>query len=176
MSATRHDRLVQEITQTTDGFLQSFEDVPEDKWSFTTAPDVWSVAETAEHTAGVFRGIQRLMQKKLFDNPFPEGVRSPIGDEVIVQSMFNREKRYPAPEFALPTGKWPTRDVLVTEFVESRRLLLAWLDGATQDLRAYFAPHPMIGTMDGVQWLLFAAAHTERHTRQILEFRRRVGF
>ncbi|HSB54839.1 MAG TPA: DinB family protein [Gemmatimonadales bacterium] len=176
MPATRHDLLVQEITQTTDGFLKALDDVPEDRWNYTPSAEVWSVGQTAEHTAGVFRGIQRLLQKKLLDNPFPEGVRSPIGDEVIVQSMFNREKRYNAPEFALPTGKWTSREPLVTEFVESRRLMLAWIDGVTEDLRAYFAPHPMIGTMDGVQWLLFAAAHTERHTRQIIEFRRSAGF
>lgn len=176
MSVNRHDRLVQEINRTTDGFLRSLEDVPAERWSYTTAPEVWSVGDTAEHTARVFRSIQRLLEKKLFENPLLEGQRSPLADEVIVQAMVNRERRYPAPEFARPTGKWASREPLVSDLVESRRLLLEWLDGVTLDLRAYSVPHVVIGAMDGVQWLLFAAAHTERHTRQILEFRRSAGF
>ncbi len=32
------------------------------------------------------------------------------------------------------------------------------------------------GVMDGVQWLLFAGAHTERHRRQLLGFERRADF
>jgi hypothetical protein len=46
----------------------------------------------------------------------------------------------------------------------------------TVDLRGYAAPHLVMGQLDGVQWLLFAAAHTERHTRQIIELRQAGGF
>ena len=176
MPANRHDRVVEEINRTTDGFLSALDDVPAERWSYTTSPEVWSVGQTAEHTTRVFRGIQRLLEKKLFENPLPVGQRSPVGDETIVQAMVNRDRSYPAPEFARPTGMWTSREPLVNDFVESRRQLLAWLDGVTLDLRAYATPHVIIGPMDGVQWLLFAAAHTERHTRQILEFRRQAGF
>lgn len=176
MSANRHEQLAHEITATTDGFLRSLEGIPGDRWLYTSSPEVWSVGQTAEHTAGVFRNIQRLMAKKLLDTPFPAGSRSPMGDEVIVRLMANRDKRYSAPEFTLPTGKWAGATPLIADFVESRRLLLEWLAARTEDLRGYGVPHPLIGPMDGVQWLLFAAAHTERHTRQIVEFRRRAGF
>jgi DinB family protein len=176
MSANRHDRLAQEINRTTEGFLKALDDVPADRWSYTSSPEVWSVGQTAEHTAWVFRSIQRLLAKKLFENPLGESQRSPSADEAIVQAMVNREHRYPVPDFARPTGRWTSREPLVSDFVESRRQLLEWLDGVTLDLRAYGVPHVIIGTMDGVQWLLFAAAHTERHTRQILEFRQSQGF
>ncbi len=176
MSAARHDHLALEITQSTEGFLRATEDVPASRWSFTPAPEVWSVGQTAEHTAGVFRSIQRLLATKLLESPFPAGTRSPVGDQAIVQAMVDREKRYPAPAFTLPTGKWSSREMLVPDFVEARRLLLTWIEGSTADLRAYGLPHPVIGLMDGVQWVLFAAAHTERHTRQIVELRRSVGF
>ena len=42
------------------------------------------MGDTAEHTARVFRSIQRLLEKKLFENPLLEGQRSPVADEVIV--------------------------------------------------------------------------------------------
>jgi hypothetical protein len=37
-----------------------------------------------------------------------------------------------------------------------------------RDLRAIGTPHPVFGLLDGVQWLLFAGAHTERHRAQLI--------
>ena len=34
--------------------------------------------------------------------------------------------------------------------------------------RFTFVPHPVFGLMDGLQWVLFAAAHTERHRAQLI--------
>jgi hypothetical protein len=133
------------------------------------------VGQAAEHTAGVFQNIQKLLGKKLLASPLPEGSPPAVKDEMILQVMMNRGKRYQAPEFTLPSGKWTTRDALEKDLLEARAALLTWIDGVTVDLRGYALPHPMIGQLDGVQWLLFAAAHTERHTHQILDFRRSQG-
>jgi len=176
MSLARHDTLLQELTGTSEGFLRSLEGIPGDRWSYAPAPEVWSVEQTAEHTVAVFRSIQRLVAKKLLERPLPPGEKSPISDDMIVRAMFHRGRRYEAPEFALPKGRWATPGELIAAFLEARELLLKWLDETTVDLRSYTADHAMIGQMDGVQWLLFAAAHTERHTHQILEFRQHEGF
>jgi hypothetical protein len=51
-----------------------------------------------------------------------------------------------------------------------------WLERTVVDLRGFCAPHPALGLLDGKQWLLFVAAHVERHTRQILEIKEQPGF
>ena len=134
------------------------------------------MGQTAEHTAAVFRNIQKLLTTKLTDRPLPEGSRSSITDEVIVMAMFDRSKRYQAPTFVVPKGRWANPGELITAFTTARQDLLTWLDTTTIDLRGYGADHVRFGLMDGVQWVLFAAAHTERHTRQILEFRQANAF
>lgn len=171
-----HDTLLLELTGTSEGFLRSLEGIPGDKWSYVPAPDVWSVEQTAEHTVAVFRSIQRLVAKTLLERPLPPGGKSPLSDDMIVRAMFDRSRRYEAPAFVLPKGRWATPGEMIAAFLEARELLLKWLEATTVDLRGYTADHAMIGQMDGVQWLLFAAAHTERHTRQILELRREHGF
>ena len=176
MSATRHDRLVTELTGTSEGFLRSLEGIPDGKWNYSPSTSVWSVAQTAEHTAAVFRNIQKLTSTKLLEQPFAEGQRSPITDDVIVMRMFDRNTKYDAPSFVVPKGRWATQGELISAFTQARTDLLKWLDGTTADLRAYSFDHVFIGPMDGVQWILFAAAHTERHTRQILEFRQANRF
>lgn len=35
------------------------------------------------------------------------------------------------------------------------------------DLRAYGLLHPVFSVFDGVQWILFAAAHTDNHLPQL---------
>jgi hypothetical protein len=176
MSATRHDRLVHELNGTSEGFIRSLEGVPDSRWSFTPSPDTWSVAQTAEHTTAVFRNIQKLVTTRLTERPLPPGTRSPITDDIIVKTMFDRGKRYESPPFVVPKGRWTNPGELITAFSTARQDLLVWLDETTIDLRGYTADHVRFGAMDGVQWLLFAAAHTERHTRQILELRQANGF
>jgi hypothetical protein len=175
MPLMSHDRLLDELTATSDGFLRSIDNLPPDRWTYTPAQDVWSVGQTAEHTATVWRGIQRLVTGKLLEQPRPAG-SSGLSDDFIIRAMFDRSRRYPAPEAVLPRGRWATPEELAVAFTESRDLLVRWLPGVTVDLRAYSAPHAIMGPLDGVQWLLFAAAHTERHTRQILELRKAAGF
>ena len=36
--------------------------------------------------------------------------------------------------------------------------------------------HPALGPLDGYQWVLFLAAHSVRHTKQILELKASAGF
>jgi DinB superfamily len=175
MPLMSHDRLLHELTETSEGFLRSVDSVPTDRWTYAPAQDVWSVGQTAEHTATVWRGIQRLVTGKLLEQPKSPGSPA-LSDEFVIQSMFDRSRRYPAPEAVLPRGRWATPAELVAAFTESRDLLIRWLPEVTVDLRAYSAPHLIMGPLDGVQWLLFAAAHTERHTRQILELRKAAGF
>ncbi len=171
-----YTELGREVTRTVDHFLESLAGVPAEQWGYTPSPEVWSVGQAAEHTAGVFQSIQKLLGKKLLASPLPAGSTPAVKDEMILQVMMNRGKRYTAPDFALPTGKWGTREALEKDLLESRAALLTWLDTLTVDLRGYALPHPLIGLLDGVQWLLFAAAHTERHTHQIIDFRKSSGF
>lgn len=176
MSQDRHHTLLQELNATADGFLKSLEGVPADRWAYTPSPDVWSVSQTAEHTTTVFRGIQRLLATRLLDQPFPPGARSPVSDEAIVTAMFDRTRRMEAPPAVVPKGRWTTREELSAVFIDAREQLVRWFNAVAVDLRGYHSEHLVIGTMDGVQWLIFVAAHTERHTRQILEFRQSQGF
>jgi hypothetical protein len=36
--------------------------------------------------------------------------------------------------------------------------------------------HPVLGPLDGYEWILAAAAHSERHTKQILEVKADPNF
>jgi DinB superfamily len=176
MSTHPYDALLHELTAATEDFLRSLEGVAPERWQFKPAPEVWSVAEAAEHTAVVFRGSERLLTTRLLGMPMPAEPGERISDTQIVQAMFDRTRPMTAPVTVLPKGRWSSVEELRTAFVTSRNTLASWLREQTVDLRGFGAPHPAMGLLDGVQWLLFTAAHTERHTRQIVELRHKHGF
>jgi DinB family protein len=172
----RRTRLLTELRSTSDGFLASLDGLAGDQWTWRPAPDVWSVMDTAEHVAVVLRGIERLATTRLLTQPIPETTAERITDDQIVRAMFDRSRRRDAPETVRPTGRWAGSDEVIGVFRTSRDGLALWLEANVEDLRRFGHPHPVLGLLDGAQWMLFAAAHTERHTRQVSEIRQAQGF
>jgi hypothetical protein len=50
--------------------------------------------------------------------------------------------------------------------------VIEWAGNTDLDLRSCGCVHPVFGLMDGVQWLLFLYAHTERHRGELLDLER----
>lgn len=172
----RREMVLQEIDATGNGFLAALAGLGEAEAAVKPAEGKWSVAETAEHTTVVLQSITKLVTKKLLGLPLPPRESSPrITDDQIVRLMFDRSRVRPAPEAVNPTGRYGSLAATIAVFTTTRAELEAWIRATDADLREYGSPHPILGTLDGVQWLLFAAAHTERHTRQILEVREAVA-
>ena len=177
MSSNHHDRILTELDATGHGFLQALEGLSPAQWGWKPAPDSWSVAETAEHTTVVLRRISHTLTRSILSQPLPPVEEKPrITDDRIIERLFDRTVRRPAPEPVQPTGRWTTQAECVAAFTEGERELKAWFTGVTEDLRQFGSAHPALGMLDGVQWLLFLAAHTERHTRQVHELRGMAGF
>lgn len=170
--ATRRERVLQELRATGDGFLKAVEETTEAAWGFKPDPARWSVAETAEHTTVVLSSVSRMIMTRLLEQPLPPRESSPrITDDQIIRLLFDRSRRRDAPDTTLPTGRYTSRTETLTAFSTARNHLMEWVSVTEADLREFGSPHPALGKLDGVQWLLFLAAHTERHTRQILETR-----
>jgi len=80
------------------------------------------------------------------------------------------------PNVSTPTGSWTDIDSATEQFAASAESLATWYAESDLDLRAYAAPHPVFGTLDAMQWLLFAQAHIERHRAQVIGLTQRPGF
>ena len=164
--------VLNEIHATGDGFLAALEGITEAEWDFKPAPDRWSANETAEHTTLVLQSITKMVTTTLLTKPLPPRESAPrVTDDQIIARLFDRSTRRQAPDTTHPTGRYGGRGSTIEVFTSTREQLDAWVRRTEADLRQYGSPHPVLGTLDGVQWLLFAAAHTERHTRQIKEAR-----
>jgi len=168
-----YDLLRNELWLTGRGFMEAITGLAPRQWNFQPAPGRWSIRETAEHVTLVEQGVHRLVTSRLLLSPATPEQRAQLKDRdmVVAATLFDRSRRLEAPERVRPTGRWPEAGTFRELFEQARNATIAWIGSTDQDLRAYCFPHPILGLLDGKQWLFFIAAHTARHTKQILEIK-----
>ena len=178
LTTEERDAAVKHLQGTHDAFLQSISGLSEKQWRFKPAPDRWSVAEVAEHITVAESGIFGLVQKQVMTSPATPEKRAEVAgkDETILKNVPDRSHKAQAPEFLKPTNRWANREDLTKAFEEARKTTIDYVKTSNDDLRDHFFAHPVFGTMDAYQWILLISAHSERHTKQILEVKADPNF
>jgi hypothetical protein len=148
----------------TDRFLECVGGMSDEQWLYRPPSGGWSVSEVTEHVATANRGVLGRLQKGL-ETPLagPLGVAD---DEIPFLFYLGDEP----PGVSTPTGEWTDLSAATIEFDARAQGVADFAAQTDLDLRAYGASHPIFGVLDGVQWLLFAGAHTERHRRQLIGY------
>ena len=158
-------------------FLKSISGLSEKQWRFKPAPDRWSVAEVAEHITVSESTLFGLVQKSM-QSPADPAKRELVKgkDQVIVAKVPDRSQKFKAPEILQPTGRWASEADLIKAFEDARKTNMDYIRTTNDDLRDHFFDHPVLGPMDGYQWLLLIATHSARHTAQIEEVKADPNF
>jgi hypothetical protein len=159
-SAARFSDLVQGLT---DG-----------EWQAQPAGEVWSIAQICEHVGLVEVGSGKLIARRMFESAATvEMLAEARGKDLLIRKMMpdRAGTARKAPDFVTPTGKWPTRDALLSDFWQWRGSTIAMLSDPARDPSLYAANHPVWGMLDARSWGLFLALHLERHLEQIAERR-----
>jgi hypothetical protein len=149
----------------------SVEGLGEGQEHFRPAPERWSIADIFEHLALAEAGSVKLFDK-LLQKAEAEGRVRAAGDPFAPVSIAEETgrihgQRLQSPERILPTGKVALADsrASLTDSLERIRALRPRVERA--DCAEHRFPHPVFGPLNLYQWLLFTAAHEERHLRQI---------
>jgi hypothetical protein len=175
LSPSDREKGLRYLTDTRHGVVEATKGLSEAQWKFKPGPDRWSIAEIVEHLA--------LVESLLLENVRPQLASSTASapdrdakqvDAAILAKMPDRSTKYQAPPPIVPTGRW-TPQVALERFLASRQQTAVFLK-SDADLRRHTVAHPVFGAMDGYEWILAIAAHSERHTKQILEVKADPGF
>ena len=157
------------IRRNSERFLDAFIEMSEPQWSYRPGAGTWSVSEIVEHVAISHGGILKRLSASLAPLVEPLGV---VDDEIPYLFYIGDEP----PNVSTPTGTWDDVAESASRFKASAVAVTEWADRTDLDLRAYGVAHPIFGVLDGMQWLLFAAAHSERHRMQLVGYRKRPDF
>jgi uncharacterized damage-inducible protein DinB len=178
LTQVERERAMSELHATRKQFLDSVAGLSEAQWNFKPAPEVWSVAECAEHIALSEDRLYELVTQNLMKTPAdPEKKAEVKGkDELVLEKTVDRSQKFQAPEILRPTHQWPSKDDLIAHFKESRDRTIAYVETTPDDLREHFVTHPAFKLLDGYQWILLISAHSHRHTLQIEEVKANPTF
>jgi hypothetical protein len=176
-----HARLY--LQQTQDEVVGATKGLSPAQWNFKPAPDRWSIAEILEHMVLTQDLVLGPVREKLAKAPPTSADRDyKQVDAFVLSQIPDRTTKFKAPDLVQPTGRW-TPEVARDRLIRNYAQLTAYLE-TTPDLRQHAVEAPPLKavskgayeTMDGYQWILAAAAHVERHTKQILEVKADANF
>lgn len=176
LSAADRQQALKYLVITRAGVLAATKGLSEAQWNFKPAPDRWSVAEVTEHIAAAEDFLMQRVQEQVMKGPArPEGEDVKAIDEFVLAHIPDRSVKVQAPEPLRPSNRFGSPKGSLRHFEESRAKTIAFLK-QTQDLRQHAVDSPLGKKLDGYQWVLFIAAHSERHTKQINEVKADPNF
>ena len=177
VSQADKDRALQYLESTKKGVLDATKGLSDAQWNFKPAPDRWSVAELIEHLAAAEDMLRGVAQEQVMKSPaVPIRTAEEIkkGDEIVLTMVPDRSIKRQAPEPLKPTNRFGSPEAAQKHFLESRATTEEYLKN-TPGLRAHLGDSPL-GKLDGYEFVLFTAAHSERHTKQMLEVKADPNF
>lgn len=138
-----------------------------DAWTARPEDGRWTACEILEHLALAEWAVVEFARGMLLTAPRASGVHSRVADAEVLRAATDRTVRLEAPERLRPLGRWSRPGVVCGSLDAARDAALVLAVRSSDALRARVAPHPQLGLLDGAQWLLFLAGHTERHAAQL---------
>lgn len=173
MNPAEKQELLLDLTNGRAAFLQSLEGLSEQRARQAPEAGRWSVLECVEHVVLV---EDYLFTQILAATDAPEPVANPERERRIRKFAPSRAlRRVPAPEVAIPSGRYPTIADAALAFSTSRDRTIQFLTDCREDLRARLAWHPILGQVNVYETLLMMAAHPWRHADQVREIRSAVA-
>jgi hypothetical protein len=170
------DRAIKYLETTKQGVLDATAGLSEAQWNFKSAPDRWSVAQVTEHIAAAEDLLRGMIVDKVMTSPVqPENADVKATDDAVLAMIPDRSHKAQAPEPLVPTNRFGSPQESLKHFIDSRQKTEDFLK-QHDDLRTHAADSPLGKKLDAYEWVLFVAAHSERHTKQINEVKADPNF
>jgi hypothetical protein len=165
------------LKDTEKGVKDQVKGLTEAQLKFKPAPDKWSVEECVKHIARSEEMLWLMMDSVMRGAANPDKrTEIKLTDEQIVQRIEDRSNKVKTNEKLMPENT-PYKDTeeALQSFIMNRDKLIEYVKLTNEDLRNHVATMPF-GAMDGYQGILFIAAHSQRHTQQIMEVKADPNF
>src|SRR5690606_8702410 len=164
-------------TQTTKNLTDALQGLSRAQLKFVPTQGKWSIAQCVEHIIATEKMLFDIAKTEIAKPAQPER-RSEIktADEALIRTITDRSEKFNAPKELQPSGKYENADQALLDFKAATQPVLDYINGADlENLRNHIIEHPA-GISDGYQNLLYIAAHSARHIKQIEEVKSHPDF
>lgn len=164
------------LTRSRQTLLDAVNGVTENQARWKPAPDRWSILEYVEHLALSDGELIALIERSLKTPAQPETEEQRRQREQKIRETPMPRGTNRAPEQLRPGARFSSLAQAVSAFEDARERSLDFARTTQRDLRSHFAPHSVLGPMDGYQWLVGNAHHAESHAAHIQEIKTLAGY
>jgi len=175
LTPAEKDRALQYLESTEKNVRDAVKGLSAAQWNFKPAAERWSIAQVVEHLAAAEDMLRGMIVEKVMISPAAPDRDVKMIDDLVLKTVPDRSHKVDAPEPLRPVNRFGTPEEALKHFVESRGQTEDFLK-RTPDLRAHAIDSPMGQKLDGYEWVLLIAAHSERHTKQINEVKADANF
>ncbi len=161
------------LRETQQKLIRTVKPLSEEQLKFKASPESWSIAECVEHLALSEELIFSWSQDALSNSA--EKGEIAFQDEVLINILTDRTQKSKTTSTLEPKGSFKSAEEALRNFNERRKQHIQYVKTTTDPLRTSYFDFPF-GKGDAYQVILLLAAHTERHTDQILEIISSDGF
>jgi hypothetical protein len=163
------DRGLQYLETTRKNIVDATRGLSEAQWNFKASPFKWSVAQVMEHIAASEDLLRQMAEAQIKQQaPAVPDRDLKKTDDRVLELVPDRSRKFQAPEQLRPRNQFGSPEASLKHFLESRAKTVELLK-STPDLRAHVSESGLLGKIDAYERILFVAAHSERHTKQLLE-------
>jgi uncharacterized damage-inducible protein DinB len=169
LSQADRESAIKYLESTRQRVMDATKDLSSDQWNFAPGSDRWSIAEEVEHIAAAedlfFTMTTQLVMKA---PPRQRGDDVRAIDQTVLDKVRDRSDKAQAGDEPTPSNRFDSPEAALKHFLESRDQTIDFLK-KTDDLRAHAMDSP-IGKKkwDAYEWILFIAAHSDKHVQQIV--------
>ncbi len=162
------DRGLQYLETTKKNIVDATRGLSEAQWNFKPSVFKWSVAQVMEHIAASEDLLRQMAEGQIKQAPAGPDRDLKKTDDRVLEVIPDRSKKFQAPEQLRPRNQFGSPEAALKHFIDSRAKTIELLK-TTPDLRAHVVDSGLLGKIDAYERILFVAAHSERHTKQLLE-------
>ena len=163
------DRGLQYLEITKKNIVDATRGLSEAQWNFKPSVFKWSVAQVMEHIAASEDLLRQMAEGQIKQqSPSVPDRDLKKTDDKVLEVVPDRSKKFQAPEQLRPRNQFGSPEAALKHFIDSRAKTVELLK-TTPDLRAHVVDSGLLGKIDAYERILFIAAHSERHTKQLLE-------
>jgi hypothetical protein len=162
------DRGLQYLETTKKNIVEATRGLSDAQWNFKPSPFRWSMAQAMEHIALSEDLLREMVEDQIKKAPAAPDRDLKKTDDMVLEVIPDRSKKFQAPEQLRPTNHFGSPDAALKHFLESRAKTVELLKN-TPDLRAHAVDSGLFKKLDAYQRILFIGAHSERHTKQMIE-------
>jgi hypothetical protein len=142
------------------------------QWEFRPRVGCWSVSDIVEHLILVERSIVGRLDAlvKKYPPNFDRQAETAGKEKLLLEAIPDRERKIDAPAAVVPGQKRRPLEA-IGDFLAMRNGTIEYVRETNHALRGYHFNHITFQLLDGYQWLLLVAVHTERHLAQMAELK-----